>query len=221
MRQIVIWDGWIRLFHWTLGGLVAFLLISGKTGWMFFEAHRRAGELVLALLIFRLCWGLVGSSNARLTSLVSNPNRAFQHLVHLSQGTVSTERSHNPAGGWAVLLLLLLLFFQVLSGLLIADEEELIEGAFYGAFDYAFSDLLWEMHLINSNLLIALIVLHVVMVFVYLLRASQNLITPMLTGLMYWPSSKEPPPLFLQKWWVGLVLLTAIFGIVGWMFSWF
>lgn len=219
-QKVRIWDIWIRLFHWSLAGCVLFLLISGTTGWQFFEWHRNVGEFVLALLLFRLCWGFVGSGNAKLVKLVASPLRALAHLGHLARGQVAPERGHNAAGGWAVLLMLVLLSFQAVSGLFIADEDELIEGVFYGLLPGGLSEELLHLHHLNGDILKVVIGIHVLMVLLYALRAAQNLVKPMFTGWMQWPLSTELPTVFFQRWWLGLVLAVASVALVGWVVSW-
>ena len=216
-----IWDIWIRAFHWILAACVCFMLFSGETGFLFFDWHRKVGEFVLALLLFRLLWGFVGSSNARLLHLIVNPKRAFSHLYHLIRGDVQQERGHNAAGGWAILILLLLITFQAVSGLFIADEDELIEGAFYGALGYDMGERLLHLHHMNAQVLLILVGVHVLMVFVYLIRAGQNLITPMITGHMNWDASDEPPLVKFTHPLIGLVLIIVCVGIVGMLVSWF
>jgi len=148
-----IWDIWIRTFHWAFACSILFLLISGETGFQFFEWHRRIGEFVLFLLLFRLIWGIFGSKNARFVSFIKHPRLAVTHLLALFKtGDVPQEQGHNAAGGWAVLIMLLLVSFQAISGLLIADEDELIEGAFYGLLSSSQSDRLLHLHHTNAKL---------------------------------------------------------------------
>jgi cytochrome b len=219
-QRIRIWDIWVRLFHWSLVVAVVFLIISGTTGWQFFEWHRSAGEFVLALLLFRICWGVVGSSNAKLVSLLSNPLRSLAHLGHLAKGHPAPERGHNAAGGWAVLIMLALLTFQALSGLFIADEDELLEGAFYGALSSDISDQLLYLHHLNGDILKVVLGVHILMIALYAIRASQNLVTPMISGWMKWPANLQPPEVFFQRWWIGLLLAAASAAGAGWLLAW-
>jgi len=219
-QGIKIWDIWIRLFHWSLAACVLFLLVSGTTGWQFFEWHRSAGEIVLSLLFFRLCWGFVGSSNARLTSLFANPLNALQHLTALLKGHVPVERGHNAAGGWAVLLMLALIAFQAISGLLIADEEELIEGAFYGTLSSSMSTRLLHLHHLNATVIKVVVAVHIMMIAIYAIRASQNLLKPMLSGVMRWPANVEVPHVDFQRGLIGLLIAAGCFLLAGTLLSW-
>ena len=78
------WDVWVRLFHWSLALAVGFQLLSGLTGFEFYEWHNRVGEIVLALVLFRLLWGVVGSPNARLSELVAGPRAVLAHFAPLA-----------------------------------------------------------------------------------------------------------------------------------------
>lgn len=219
-EKVKIWDVWIRAFHWCLAIAVIFLLISGETGWQFFEWHRRVGEGVLVLLLFRLCWSLVGSSNASLIGLFASPRRVFRHLRGLVTGKVGVERGHNAAGGYAVLLMLTLIGFQAISGLFIADEEELITGVFYGVISYAASERLYSLHQTNAMLIQSIVIFHVCIVFLYWVRAGHNLILPMISGRMHWPAGVHLPTLRTGRALVGLVVFCAVLLFSGWLFSW-
>ena len=196
------------------------MLLSGNTGFLFFEWHRRIGEFVLLLIVFRILWSFVGSSNSRLLPLLAHPLRAFTHLKHLLSGTVPQERGHNAAGGWAVLAMLLMISFQAISGLFIADEDELIEGAFYGLIDYDLSEQLLYLHQLNAELLMVIVGVHVLMVLFYLFRAGQNLITPMITGRLRWLDSAAPPTVQFASNWIGLVLFVTCAVFIAWILGW-
>jgi len=214
---VAIWDIWTRLFHWSLAGAVIFLLVSGTTGFKFYEWHRWAGELVLTLLVFRLLWGFVGSSNVRFSALLQHPAKAVEHLRQLFNRNVKDERGHNAAGGWAILLMLLALSVQAITGLFIADEDELVEGALYGQLGSDLSDLLYRIHHLNAELLIALVGIHVAMILVYWLYASKNLISPMFSGRMRWTSHPSAPMVKFQRWWLGAACLVIAALGIAWL----
>lgn len=203
VEKIRIWDIWVRLFHWSLALSVIFMLISGETGFQFFDWHKPVGEIILGLLVFRLGWGIVGSSNAHLIRMIQNPVRGVSHLVGLVKRRVHPERGHNAAGGWAALILLLSVTTQAVTGLFIADEDEFIEGIFYGSLSDELTYLLLRVHYTNADLLTIFVIIHVSMILVYLVYARTNLITPMITGSMRWCSEHKPPSLTFQNNWIG------------------
>lgn len=218
--MIPIWDIWIRLFHWSLAIAVLFLLFSGETNIGFLEWHRQIGELVLTLIVFRLIWGVIGSSNARLSQLVCNPRHTVHHFLELLKGRAAQERGHNAAGGWAVLIMLALIGFQAFSGMFIADEDELMEGALYGVLSPGISESLHHLHHQNAQFIQIIVTVHVLMVFVYLFYAKQNLIVPMITGKLRWSSSERttagstPPAVHFRHWAVGAVIALVLGAIL-------
>ena len=58
------------MFHWLLVALVVLAwLIVGDDGWKL-TVHKVAGYGVLVALVFRLGWGLIGSTHARFADFV-------------------------------------------------------------------------------------------------------------------------------------------------------
>ena len=61
-RKILIWDLPTRLLHWLLVLAIVALVVTGKAGGSWMEWDGRLGLLVLGLLVFRLLWGVMGST---------------------------------------------------------------------------------------------------------------------------------------------------------------
>ena len=60
LHKVRVWDLPTRVFHWTLVLCIVGLFITGNVGGNAMVWHFRIGLTVLALLLFRLVWGLVG-----------------------------------------------------------------------------------------------------------------------------------------------------------------
>ncbi|MFC6519087.1 cytochrome b/b6 domain-containing protein [Undibacterium arcticum] len=65
MKTIRVGDLPLRLFHWALLGLIVAALITQKIGGNAMIWHFRCGYAALALVAFRILWGLVGTRYAR------------------------------------------------------------------------------------------------------------------------------------------------------------
>ncbi|MDQ5898131.1 MAG: hypothetical protein QG612_2217, partial [Pseudomonadota bacterium] len=63
--RVRVWDLPTRLFHGLLALAVIGAVVSAKIGGNAMLWHARLGLLVLALLAFRLVWGLVGGHWSR------------------------------------------------------------------------------------------------------------------------------------------------------------
>ena len=94
------------------------------------ELHFWSGYAIIALLLFRLVWGFVGSETARFSRFLRSPRAALHHLSRLHRREPDTEIGHNAAGGWMVLVLLGLVAVQVATGLF-ANDDIATEGPLY------------------------------------------------------------------------------------------
>ena len=113
-RDVIVWDLPTRAFHWLTVALVAGAYVTWRFNWM--DWHAWCGDALLALLLFRLVWGFVGSDTARFARFLASPRAATHHIARLFTREPDTQVGHNPAGGWMVLLLLALLLGQTLTG---------------------------------------------------------------------------------------------------------
>ena len=192
-RPVTVWDLPTRLFHWTLAAVLVASYFTGEEGPI--EIHSLLGYGVLALLLFRLAWGLAGSETARFAAFVRAPGAAFAHLRALmAPGPLHAEPGHNPLGGYAVIALLALVAVQAATGLFLTDDE-----TFWAPLnDYVSEDtvkLLKDIHEINVKLLIALVAVHVAAIAWYRLGKGRDLIRPMLTGRAELPPGARAPAL--------------------------
>jgi cytochrome b len=132
-EKVRVWDAPVRLFHWSLLGLFAFSWWSGENHEM--EWHRQSGLLILALLLFRLFWGLAGSRTARFAQFLKGPRTVLAYARNAADEHATD--GHNPLGGWSVVALLLVLLTLVMAGLFSVDVDGLESGplADYISFD--------------------------------------------------------------------------------------
>jgi cytochrome b len=184
---VKVWDAPVRLFHWLLVLLVAFMIFSGKVKGDWMVWHMRAGYTILALVLFRLLWGFAGSSSARFSGFLAGPSAAFGFVKKLLTRAPAPYASHNPLGGWMVVALLLALLFQVGTGLF-ANDDILIEGPLAALVSKATSDQLTSWHYWNVNLLLLLVALHVIAVGYHAVVMKENLIGAMFTGVKRMPA---------------------------------
>jgi cytochrome b len=174
------------------------------------ETHALFGYAVLALLLFRLAWGLVGSETARFASFVRGPGAALAHLRSLfRRGAAERHVGHNEAGGYAVLALLLLLIVQAVSGLFLYDEE--IYWAPLNAWvSEETAQFLGWLHDVTFDLLLVLIAIHVAAVILYLLVKRLDLIRPMLGGRIALPQAARAPRIAPLPLAFGLAIAAAL-----------
>jgi cytochrome b len=203
-RSVRVWDLPIRLFHWLTVLLVGGCWATQRLNWM--QWHVRLGETLLALVLFRLMWGLAGSETARFRRFVASPWAAWRHLRHLLRREPDVQVGHNPAGAWMVLLLLALLLAETLSGLYdyndIADEGPLSEFVPPGI-----ANAIAAFHAWGWDILLGAVVLHVCAIAVYALVKGHNLLKPMLTGRKRLPAAIRAPA--RASPWLAALLMAA------------
>ncbi|MGJ3259594.1 MAG: cytochrome b/b6 domain-containing protein [Rhodospirillales bacterium] len=185
-----VWDLPTRLFHWAFLGAVATSLWTAEFGPM--DIHLISGHVVLALLIFRIAWGVMGGRHARFASFVAGPARVIGYVKKLFSGGAGPHLGHNPMGGWSVVAMLLALAVQAGTGLF-ANDDILTEGPLAGTVTKSTSDFLTYIHHLSSNAVYALIALHLAAVAFYWIK-GHGIVGAMITGRLRDIDADGAPP---------------------------
>lgn len=180
-RSVLVWDLPVRLFHWTLAALVAFSFTAGKVGGAWMDWHLRSGYAILALLAFRLLWGLVGSDTARFASFLHPPRAALEYVRARLVGRDGHLLGHNPLGGWVVVVMLAALALQAATGLF-SDDEISTQGPLAVKVSNAMVSRMSAVHSYNEWVIVGLAVLHVIAIAVYRFAWRVSLVPPMIHG---------------------------------------
>jgi cytochrome b len=183
--RILLWDLPLRIFHWLLVLAVTTAIVTAKIGGEWMELHGQTGLAIIGLLVFRVTWGIVGSTHARFSNFAPTPTKIFSYLKGRWHGV-----GHNPLGALSVFALLALLAAQAVTGLFSNDDIS-FNGPLYALVEQTVSDRLTGWHHQLSNVLFALLGLHVIAVFFYVIFKKNNLIKPMITGWKTFPSFKS------------------------------
>jgi cytochrome b len=176
--RVRVWDLPTRLFHWLLAACVIGLVATAKAGAMLW--HERLGSAVLALLLFRIVWGLVGGHWSRFSTFVYRPSSVVAYL----RGRAHPDHliGHTPLGAASVFAMLLVLAVQVGTGL-VSDDEIAFTGPLtrFISTDAGLAATSYHRS-IGQWLVIGLVLLHVAAITWYAWRKRQNLVVPMLAG---------------------------------------
>ena len=179
LNRVRVWDLPTRIFHWALALGVIAMGVTGTVGGAAMVWHLRLGYAVLALLLFRLVWGLVGGRWSRFGAFLYSPRTVIDYLR--GNGKPAHAVGHSPIGAGSVFAMLALLLAQVASGM-VSDDEIATAGPLTRFVSNATVSLASNYHAnIGKWLLLALVVLHIAAIVYYLLRKN-NLVGAMLHG---------------------------------------
>lgn len=185
--RVPVWDLPTRLFHWTLLGLVAFAWASYEfaetLGDETLVVHRANGLALLTLLVWRVLWGVFGSSTARFANFVGGPRRVMAYALGLLSGGRPAYLGHNPLGALMVIALLASLLAIATLGLFAADDNDLVGGPLYRLVGEAANVQAASLHdKIFHVVLLPLVALHVAANTLYTLVKKEPLIQAMIRG---------------------------------------
>ena len=201
-QRVKVWDIAVRIFHWSLVVLFFAAYLSGEDGGLF---HVYAGYGVLALVAFRIVWGIIGTRHARFSDFVYGRAATLQYARSLLSARPVHYLGHNPLGGWMVVALLVCLIGACWSGIeaygeqgygpLALQDVQTVSTAAAGdnPNDYGREgktesgkvegDKFWkEIHEALSSLTLFIVILHIIGVLVASVLHRENLVKAMITG---------------------------------------
>jgi cytochrome b len=168
MDQIRVWDLPTRIGHWLMAGAFLVAWLTGESEeWRL--VHVVAGATMVAVALYRVAWGFVGSRYARFGQFVKHPAAALAYLKSLPGSAPEHHTGHNPAGGWAIVALLTVTLTAGAAG--------------WFAYQELGGDWLAEFHEGAANVLMGLVLVHLAGVAVGSLVHHENLPRTMVTGV--------------------------------------
>jgi cytochrome b len=210
--QIIVWDLFIRIYHWLL---VALFFLAYVTADQKGPLHRYVGYVVFGLVVIRIIWGFTGTTHARFSDFICSPAKALSYLKELAAGKPKHYIGHNPAAAWMVLFFLIGSIVVCLSGYKAYATKGMRSSSDFNTsvlfITNAYADKggreghgnkherhekhrngekgkgglhsFWsEVHEISAQFMLFLICIHVVGVFVSSKMHSENLVKSMITG---------------------------------------
>jgi cytochrome b len=179
MFRVRVWDLPTRLFHWSVAICFAGLVITGTVGDAALVLHFRFGYAMLALLLFRLVWGLLGGHWSRFSSFLFSPKSTLTYLK--SKSLAGASIGHSPLGALSVWALLFFLSAQVSTGL-VSDDEISFTGPLTHLVSNATVSLASRYHTdIGKWILLSLVLVHIVAIVIYT-RRKHRLVSAMFHG---------------------------------------
>ena len=183
LKKQKVWDPVTRVWHWVL-------VFSVTLGWGFGEFmsldnvtwHFYLGYLILGLMVFRIVWGLFGPTPVRFKNLLQTVSSTIEYTKTITRRSPSGVAGHNPLGTLWLIAMLFLLSAQGITGLFIEEDDLDENGPLFEYVSDETSDMLNGWHDYLSTIILAMVILHVSVLFYYLLWKKENLIKPMING---------------------------------------
>lgn len=191
VHRVRIWDLPTRVFHVLLALSIAGLIVTGEIGGDAMQLHFLIGYNVLALLFFRLAWGVLGGHWSRFRHFVPTPTALVAYVQSLRTRQSMPHVGHNPLGALSVLGMLSFLLLQVFSGFM-SDDEIANSGPWTSFVSGDWVSLATEYHSdVGKAVVLILVGLHITTVIYYKRIKSVDLITPMIHGYKNLPAETQ------------------------------
>ena len=165
--SVRVWDPLVRSLHWLLMIAIAgaWIMRHRAGAW-----HERWGYVTAAVVLVRILWGFIGTSNARFASFVAGPRAVRAYLTAMLRGRAPRHVGHNPLGALMIVAMLLNLALICITGWMFGTDT------FFG--------VAWVIntHLYATYALFAMVALHLVGVLHACISQRENLVAAMLHG---------------------------------------
>jgi cytochrome b len=162
--------------------LIASQIATVSLGGNAMEYHVLGGYSILALVLFRIVWGVAGTHHARFANFIYGPLAVLRYARSLIGSDHEKHAGHNPLGGWSVIAMLTSLLVQAVSGLF-ADDEIMTTGPLWKYVSNDVASTFGAIHEANALVLLTLICIHMGAILFYLVKKKDNLIVPMFSGV--------------------------------------
>lgn len=213
MKQNLVWDIPVRLFHWLLVLCLLGQWLTAEVLEDVMDIHFYIGYFTLGLIIFRLIWGFIGTKYAKFSSFMGGPKAILSYLRSLKSKQKNFTTGHNPVGGLLLPAVLILIGLQAISGLFTSDDI-VSAGPYYDSANSALQKLMQWLHHNIFDVLMGLVVIHLLAIFWYRWGLKHDLIIPMLTGRKGVEATKAIAHSQLIK---ALLLAIAVGFFVYWL----
>ena len=208
--KVTVWDAPLRIWHWLFGSAVLTALATGLIEEInVIEVHQWAGVSVVALLVFRLTWGIWGATYARWANYRTTPRKFINHFLRKGEQT-----PHTAPGIALVLLLMAAALAQSVTGLFMTDDI-FFEGPLYRYINDDAFELIYFLHHNAWRVVAAMVLVHVLAHVIYGVILRDPTPLSMITGKKRVALPAVSTPRLPAV--ISLVLCVATFTLLAWL----
>lgn len=170
MRNQLVYDLPLRIFHWLFSALFVLSFLIAKTvddESPAFSYHMLAGILLGFIVCLRMAWGFWGTKHSRFASFALHPSALIKYFAGMFSGNQARWAGHNPASSWAAITMFGLAIALAITGLFMANGQK-----------EEFEDL----HELFANAFLVVALLHIAGLILHALRHQDRIALSMIDG---------------------------------------
>ncbi len=170
MKNRLVYDLPLRIFHWLFAGLFVGAFLIAKTvddESLTFSYHMLGGLLLGFIVILRVLWGFVGTKYSRFSSFALNPKDLTSYFTSFLAADKERWAGHNPASSWAGLLMMGLALGLAGTGYLMAGGR---------------TEVFEDLHELLANIFLVVVLMHIMGVLLHAFRHRDGLALSMVNG---------------------------------------
>lgn len=213
LQRNLVWDLPLRLFHWLLVFALVGQWITAELGGSYMDWHFKLGYFTLGLVMFRLCWGFVGTRYAKFSQFIQSPRATWLSLKNIMNRKVPREVGHNPVGGLLVPTVIILVLLQGTSGLFVTDDI-LYSGPYNSSVSAELQSTFEWIHHTAFYVLLAFIVVHVLAIVWHQWFMNHAVVGAMVHGKK---SVSPEQGISSSRWILAIVLACLIAAFIYWL----
>ncbi len=182
-NQVYVWPIYTRIIHWLIAFSFTFAFIFSLYENLL-NLHVAAGIVFGLMLVYRIIWGFIGPQYATFNTFkLSLAKLKFYFQEKIENRYREIPAGHNPASSWFTLIVLGVGSIIAISGLLLYGIQE---GKGYLGFlndeYYIHINLLLDIHIYSSYILLGWIIIHISGVLVEQFYHKTSMVFAMITG---------------------------------------
>lgn len=197
--KVLVWDAPTRVFHWLMVLCFAGAWLTSE-GERWLGVHLTLGYTMVALVAWRVLWGVIGTRYARFRNFVRGPKAIAHYASGMLGYKVEHPVGHNPMGAVSIVLMLAL---------------TLLVNGFGWLYFNSGVHALKEVHEGAAAAMLMVVGVHVAGVVFASLMQRENLARSMVNG---YKRAKATDAIRWSWWPVAALLLAAVLGF--WSLQW-
>lgn len=215
----LVWDIPVRVAHWVMVLSMIAAYTTHLMGLEYYQYHVISGYVLLITCVFRVLWGIFGTTHAKFKNFVRGPVTTLHYIKNLLRKRGDSHTGHNPLGAVMIIVLLSGLILQAMSGLFTSDDI-FNAGPLFALVSERLSGILGYIHRNLFYWIVAFSLLHIGAVLMHWIFTRENLIKAMITGKKNLSSKTDPQIIQSSRLPLAILLLILLIALFIALLNW-